>query len=502
MRSSAFVFHGQIAALSLDPCGQTISPQFDSRIILSMTTETKTNVHQLPSIARLGWPSTDAARSGFGRQVLYALQIAANSLIGYLFSRLLAYHFGISELMSGFEIAFSVPFIILNISGFTFLHAIISSLFARMLANKSVRLDQVFSSVLNLMWLAGGSLMLLGFGFSGVLTELLAPGLSLAAKQYTETLVLWMLPLVLTLGTGTYFGAIFTAYQIPLTMEFTLLVSRLGFVALALTVLPEFTLIQASIGLLSFSVGALAIKWMILSRATGLKYKATLRFNLPEVNVVGRQAAVFFFVAAMAVLASSYIRRLATFDGPGTVAALSYGVSVVSPLGILLGKTFSFATAARYIALYERKEYASALKLIFRYTALSLGICGILVLLMNSWIYELISVLYGGGRFGIESVRETANITHTVLWSLPGIAISWVVMVPLMNRTTSHAGAVIYATCYLMQILLNYFLFPSLKRQMLIWSITLCASLQAAVGVGYIVFSLSKAMKTVAHDEV
>ena len=87
--------------------------------------------------------------------VLLFAQIAANALVGYVFSRMLASMYGISAQKDGFDIAYSVPFIVLNCSGFAFGHAVIATHFSRLRVTAPHMLQADFSTTLNAMVLVG-----------------------------------------------------------------------------------------------------------------------------------------------------------------------------------------------------------------------------------------------------------------------------------------------------------------------------------------------------------
>ena len=48
------------------------------------------------------------------RAAIFAMQVAANSLFGYLFTRGLAYQYGVSAFKDVFDIAYAIPFVILT----------------------------------------------------------------------------------------------------------------------------------------------------------------------------------------------------------------------------------------------------------------------------------------------------------------------------------------------------------------------------------------------------
>lgn len=429
------------------------------------------------------------------RPAAYPSQMLLNSLVGYLFMRFLAYHFGTSENMSSFEIAFSLPFIIMNMSGFTFLYAVFASTFAKMLAVNSDQVNSAFSSLFNLLILISCSLIVVSAVFSDQLVHLMAPGLTSIIKEQTKMLMLIMLPLVIPYGTSTYFGGIFTAYGLPIPPEFVLLFSRLAFLIFAVLFTPNLTLAQIAISLLIFSIITLFVEWSILQRTTGLRYQPILSMNIPQLVAIRGQALGFLAVALMAQLNFTYQRSLATFDGPGTVAALSYGYAVVIPLGVLLGKCLAFALGPKYMRLYEQQAYEVALRMVLRYTFVSIAITVALVLVINANLDFVIQLMYAGGNFNDISIVETASVTKVIMWSVPSAALQWVVLFPLLSRSGSQAAPVIYIIGYTTQILLNWAFFWSFGKEVLTWGYSFSMVLQSILGVGYVYIMLRRQIK-------
>lgn len=447
------------------------------------------------------WSLISKLRGPWAGQSFYTIQIIANSLIGYLFNRTLAFHFGTSAEKSGFDIAFNVPFVIMSVSGFTFLYAVVATSFSRMVANKSGDVDAVFSSLLNAMLALSFILAAVGALFSTTLTELLAPGLPRDVKNETATLLVWMLPLVFTLGISTYFGSIFTAYRVPITAELALLTSRLGVIALAFLFPHAFTLRQIAYVLVVCSLLTLVGEWVILMRSTGLRYRFVFTWHVHELRLLGKQVLWFVGVALAAQFNTTYVQRLATIAGSSTTAALSYGFSLVTPLGLLLGKSLSFASGPRYIKLVEQKEYEAALRLITRYLLLCLAITILLVVVISANFEQLLSILYSGGQFDQHSIAETAKLTRPIIWVLPGQAIMWVALFPLLNKGTAHVAAVIYIIGYVFQILLNASLFPQMGSEILSWGFSVSNTVQALLSLIFIFYLLRQHSVTSENDQ-
>jgi len=320
---------------------------------------------------------------------------------------------------------------------------------------------------------------------AGPLANLLAPGLPADARAETQTLILLMLPLVVTFGTGTYFGSIFAAHSLPVPAEFVVLFSRLGVLVYGLFALNGLSLVQVAAALVVCSIVALAVQWVILVRVTGLRYSLRINLSIPEMRDTGLQALGFVAVAVVAQLDMSYLQRLATLDGPSTVAALSYAFSIVAPLGLVLGKLIAFSTGPRYIDLFERGRSSEASRLLLKYGLISLVITSLLVAIVATNASQLVLLLYGGGRFDARSVQHTVDVTWPIMWSLPGSVLLWVLLFPLLNKSKSQVGAFIYIAGYVAQILINWLLFEKFGQAVLTWGFSGCVTLQAAMGVVY-----------------
>src|SRR5262245_32470443 len=88
------------------------------------------------------------------KHILHTGQIAGNALIGYLFLKVLATRFGTSAEKDIFDVAYSIPFLILNVGGLGFAHAVVSSYFAKTSVTRPHRSAQLFSTTVTGVFLA------------------------------------------------------------------------------------------------------------------------------------------------------------------------------------------------------------------------------------------------------------------------------------------------------------------------------------------------------------
>ncbi|MCA9230074.1 MAG: hypothetical protein KDA57_05455, partial [Planctomycetales bacterium] len=221
------------------------------------------------------------------------LQLALNAVVGYGFTRMLANMYGVSAAKDGFDIAYSVPFIILNLSGFAFGHAVISTHFAKLRVTDPEKLQVVFSTILHLMLLVGALLVGACYVWDEQLIQLLAPGLPAAARDQARQSMLLMLPLTFTLGLSAYWSAVLVAFKVPFTAEACQLISRLGVLVWFLASGPAFGFVGISLGLVGASVSGLAFEWFVLRKYTGLSLTLDFSPRDPKVREVVWQGSSF-----------------------------------------------------------------------------------------------------------------------------------------------------------------------------------------------------------------
>jgi hypothetical protein len=170
--------------------------------------------------------------AGFRRalrdQLFLATQMGVNFVLAYLFVRVLAVSFGTTGAKDSFDIAFSVPYMIMDVCGFVFLQSVIMTQFAKHLGPASSELNRLFGTCLNAMSIFALVLVVPVALFTDSFVEALGAGLSPANKILTADLIRITLPLVFTIGVSTYFSAVLLAQDIPFAIESCQVISRQG----------------------------------------------------------------------------------------------------------------------------------------------------------------------------------------------------------------------------------------------------------------------------------
>jgi putative peptidoglycan lipid II flippase len=413
------------------------------------------------------------------RHAKLTAQIVANAIIGYLFLKLLAVRFGASAEQDIFDIAYSIPFIILNVGGFSFAHAVVTSHFAKLRTIRPQSLEPLFATTLTCVVLGCTVLSGLCALLAGPISLAMAPGFDPKLQTELRSLILLLLPIVFSFGLCTLFSAVSIAHEVPITNELGPLVARLIVIVGLLMGLVGSTLPQVAVALAVSSIAGLALQWRLLHATTRLRVKISLNLRDGDFQSMARQAMGFFFAACVAQASMIYMRRLASINSIGVNAGMTYALSLLSPLGLFFGKPLSQVTGPRFARAFAMGDFKLA-RAIFDRTVLACLAIGVVGAAAASLLaVPLVRLAYGGGQFGVHATTITAELLAGLVWSLPGSTVLWAALMPLIAVSRSHRPATIYICGYLLQIVFMALFYPIWGRAALVWGCPLAASFQA-----------------------
>lgn len=390
------------------------------------------------------------------RALLMVGQIASNTVAGYLMMRLLAYHFGISAERDAFDIAYSIPFLLMTAGGLYFVQPVISAAFQKQRIASDGDPMGLFSMLITTFVILSVSLSLLAWLFRYRIIGALAPGFTPETAQLASELFVLLLPLVATLGVGTVISAVLIAYDVPVLAELCQLTSRVGFILFAYLSGPTLGLHAASWVLtLSSMIGLVALISVLICcspvRFIGLRFpRNTVAWNLIK-RLFGVIAATACSQGSMAVLRALYIEL-----GPGYLAAFGFAMSIISPLTVLIGQPLS-ATFGLWLSdsMLDNVRFRKIL-LRLSYTTVTLCIpIAAALFLMSS---NLINLLYGGGAFNDEAVQLVKIIFLPMVISIPFHVLNWILAAPLMARFPYNIFVYINLIGYSIQASFCFFL--------------------------------------------
>lgn len=366
------------------------------------------------------------------RSLVIGGQIAINGVVGLLFARLLANKMGVTSLKDSFDAAYSVPFVILAVSGMSWLHSVVTSQIARS-NNDTERAQCFFSWGLRRLLYASLFICSLAFIFSGVIADFLVPGLSQDSKSLVANLIAIMVFLTFTLGLSTYFSAAILAYEIPVGMEAAQLISRGGAI-LAVLLFGYHGPISLAWSLLIWSVAGLVIFVVLLYKYTPLRL--FVRSDFSEAGEVYRQGAWFVAAAVAAQLPQVQILRLASAT-QGNIALLGYAGLLGGALSTVIGKGISQAVSPRIARGVSNSNY-------YKLLGVSIGISALPALIIWVFSYQITSIVFSGGLFTTADVLSTSGLVRLFALIIPVQVGLWIVLPKILKCKSVIAAPMSY----------------------------------------------------------
>lgn len=394
----------------------------------------------------------------------------------------MARQFGTTSIKDAFDIANSVPMLVLSIGGFGWLHMVVTSHFSRLRSTNEAAIPREFSGLLTLFAVVSTIVSLSIVAGVAPLAKVLAPGFSPEFLGILEKQIILMLPLVLTIGVGTYLSAVLAAYEVPISMEFGLMLTRIPVLTVAYLWGTDMQLsLIASLMVVGGAVGCV-IQWVLAKGLLVISYRPQLPAWDQSSRRLLYQSLAFIAAGILSSIVFAHMRRLATMSGPGTVAAITYALSLVGPLSLIIGKPFALAFGPAYIRRSHTGEQYSSSAFMWIQALAAIFLSALAALTMSAIGPRVLGILYGGGKFDAASIADTSALLLVFVWALPPLVLSWLILFPLINRTNSMVGGVVYCVGYGTQLLLNGILFARFGEVGLAWAYVAGAFVQAAGG--------------------
>jgi putative peptidoglycan lipid II flippase len=428
-------------------------------------------------------PTPKTRRGTQLNQAALTIQLLLNGVTGYLFVRLLASLYGTTAQKDAFDIAYSVPFFLVNVGGLAFLHGLVTVRFSQMLEASSPDMSEVYSSLMSWTVLVSCVLTVATVYAARPIMLVLAPGLPdeylLLGARYLQILA----PLAATYSVSALASAVLIAIERPVAVELSQIASRLVVLGAADGLNSRLSMESISVLLLLGSVGAAVAQVAIIHRVARLRFSWSLDTGfLRDAGDLRTRGAWMIAAALSSQVATAYLRRLATTDGIGTTAAIGYSLALVGPIGVLIGKPFALALGP---GIVRDMAGGQALSGRHRIRAATLGAlaCGLgISILISVFSATLTTVALKSGQFDAGSVEITRQLLTIVAWSLPSAIVLWVLFMPMLADASPSSAGMVYVAGYTVQLVLYWALFNMIGRHGLAWAYVAGVSIQALAG--------------------
>lgn len=390
----------------------------------------------------------------------YSLQLALNSIFGYVFMKLLAYLWGTSEEASLFDLAWSIPFLLVAASGLTAIQAVFSSYYSKNALNES-QFSETLSSSLNVFFILSLIVFASIYVFKLDLAILLAPDVGPQAHEKLSNLILYLMPLVLFYGTSIILGGVYAGLGVPITAEFVLLGSRIlttGFVIGSLVLYDSHFSAETVSIILFYSAAICSLINLIIARRTlNFKYCFSLSGFLPLTKEVGPQIIMYLVATFLGTLTILYLKRELGIHSTQYIVGFSYSFMLATTAATLSGKTLYFVVTKTYSNLFHAKEYDKAHTFIAKMTFFTLALTITIAVFADYFSYGIINLLLGGGGMKAGAVLMIEKMFSILVYSIPANTFLYMLRVPSItgpNKLHSPIMEIIIWGCSLVTIAL------------------------------------------------
>ena len=330
--------------------------------------------------------------------------------LGWVRTAVLAVTFGAGGQLDTFFAAFGIPDLIFQLVAAGALSSALIPIVSGLLeTGEESRAWRVASTVADLMLVVLAVLAAVVFVAAPVLVGPITPGFSPAQQAQTVDLTRIMLASPILLALGSLATSLLNARGRFAASAVAPIVYNLAIIGAALFLAPTYGVTGLALGVVAGSACHLAIQLLPL-RQIGFRWTPRIDLDDP----LARQALILMVPRAIGLGASQLTflvaRSLATTIGVGAVSAFSIAFSVFQiPIGVIgipigvvmlpsLSRDLARGDVASYVSLVSR-----ALRLILW---VMLPLAGLTVVLRT----EIVTLLFGYGRFDARGVELTATV--------------------------------------------------------------------------------------------
>lgn len=327
-------------------------------------------------------------------------------LLGYLREAIQAYIFGATFLVDAFVVAFNFPELIQTLFFSGVGSAILVPVCTKYLKDET-EYSHVYSTFLNILFLATSAFAILVFFLSEWVVEIIAPGFSFYAKVVTRNLFIIMIPVIIMHGALSVMKSFLNAKEHFAGPELSGILWNVVFILSCVFLKESLGIYSLAVGVTLGSLLQVLLQYPFLKRHR-INYVARINLNHESISEAKR---LFFgaFVGASIVPINSFVDRiLASFLPEGHVASLSYAFRIfVLPFSLFAVPVYTVSFSA-LSTLYHQKNWQkifsyldnSIILLSFTLIPSSALVCGLKT--------EIVKLLYERGAFGSTETYLTS----------------------------------------------------------------------------------------------
>lgn len=347
----------------------------------------------------------------FGGLNQAAMILASSSLIsgflGLLRDRLLAGTFGAGQMLDIYYASFKIPDFLYIISLSIASVTVLIPFFLERISNHQEKGQNFFDNIFSIFLLAMIFLTIIVFFIIPYISDIVAPGFSLEAKNQFIILTRILLLSPFLLGLSNLLSSIVQSFNRFFVYALSPLLYNLGIIFGIIFLFPYLGMTGIVLGVVLGALLHVSIQIPTIIKLNFVpKFKIKLnfqeawqviKFSFPRTFGLGLNQIVLIFITAMASLFSA-----------GSIAVFNLSLNLQSVPLTVIGVSYSvaaFPTLARLFVSNRKKEFLEHTIIAFRQIIFWLIPISIMVIVLRA---QIVRVIFGYGKFGWRDTRLTA----------------------------------------------------------------------------------------------
>ncbi len=458
-----------------------------------------------PKATRLAQPDAPAAAAQASFSMRRILSFASITAAGFVLGKLsgvvvqavVGAHFGLSEELDAYNLAYIVPTVINNIvAGSAITAAVLPTLTRYLAAGERDEFWRVASLITNIVLVVTGALTLLGIVLAGPIMLLLAPARSGPTQALAASLLIIMMPTLLLGALLNMLMAILNSLDRFAAPAGVFLALNLGIIVTVVVLSPYVGVFAVAWGFLVGVSLQVLIQLVELSRERP-RYSWRIEWHHPAL----RQVLIALVpITALSIVAQiNYVvdRGMAGGLPEGSLSAFNYADSILGAF-YMLGTSLGIAVFPSLSRLAVAKDLENAAHTVITSLRLLIFILAPLSLLLIPFAGSTIGLLLARGRFDAAAVQLTSGPLAMGALGLIGMAALYVLQRAFYALADNLTPFVVGAASAAIHVLLN----SILMQYWGVSGIALSTSITATLSVFILLVLLRRRVKSLALLEL
>ncbi|TCS73722.1 murein biosynthesis integral membrane protein MurJ [Effusibacillus lacus] len=401
------------------------------------------------------WRQKSILRRMFDTSLVVGILTVGIKIALFIKELVIAYHFGTSDVLDAYLIAYTIPAFAVNLIAGSFNAALIPTYIQVQESENRAEVQKLFSNVVVLSFLLLVFVTLvLGISAPYILS-IIGSGFTREKLALTQNIFYFLLPTIAITGVTTIWAAVLNASERFVLSSLVPILTPLVTVAIIIFFGSEWGIYTLALGTI---VGSL---FEVMFLGFGLKQqRLSLRPKWYGTNTATKQVITQYLpmIAGAFLMGSTGIidQSMATMLNSGSVSVLNYGNKIVAAILSTCSTVISIVVLPYFSKMVASNNWTGIKSTLMLYAKIVIGISIPLTIILIYFSDSLVELLYERGAFTNEDTRMVANVQAMYFLQIP-FYILGIVMVRLISAFKANQilmkGAII---SLILNIVFNY----------------------------------------------